>query len=119
MFGAGVAMAVPLFASDQGIYRDIPDVSPAPYRHDRAMNEPNNGATKRLYRIRDGRIVAGVCAGLAAYFGVDATLVRLAFALLTVFGGLGVLLYLGAWVVIPDEVDGTSIAEAMVNKRRS
>ena len=83
------------------------------------MNEPNNGATKRLYRIRDGRVVAGVGAGLAAYFGVDPTLVRLAFALLTVFGGLGVLLYLAAWAIIPDEVDGTSIADNMVNKRRS
>jgi phage shock protein C len=84
---------------------------------DRAMNEPNNGATKRLYRIRDGRLVAGVCAGLAAYFGVDPTLVRLAFALLTVFGGAGVLLYLVAWVVIPDETEGTSIAESVINKR--
>jgi phage shock protein C len=83
------------------------------------MNEPNNGATKRLYRIRDGRIVAGVCAGLAAYFGIDPTLVRLAFVLLTFFGGLGILLYLGAWMVIPDEVEGTSIADNMINKRRS
>ena len=83
------------------------------------MNEPNNGAPKRLYRIRNGRVVAGVAAGLAAYFGVDPTLVRLAFALLTVFGGLGVLLYLVAWIIIPDEVDGTSIADNMVNKRRS
>jgi phage shock protein C len=82
------------------------------------MNEPSGG-TKRLYRIRDGRLVAGVCVGLAAYFGVDPTLVRLAFALLTVFGGLGVLLYLCAWIVIPDETDGTSIAESFVNKRRS
>jgi phage shock protein C len=83
------------------------------------MNEPSNGAAKRLYRIRDGRVVAGVCAGLAAYFGVDSTLIRLAFALLTVFGGIGVLLYLGAWIVIPDETDGASIAESMINKRRS
>jgi phage shock protein C len=82
------------------------------------MNEPSNG-TKRLYRIRDGRMVAGVCAGLAAYFAVDPTLVRLAFALLTVFGGLGVLLYLCAWLIIPDETDGTSIADGLVNKRRS
>jgi phage shock protein C len=82
------------------------------------MNEPSRG-TKRLYRIRDGRLVAGVCAGLAAYFGIDATLVRLAFVFLTVFGGFGVLLYLGAWLVIPDETDGTSIAEGFVNKRRS
>ena len=55
------------------------------------MNEPING-TKRLYRLKDGRIVAGVCAGLAAYLGIDATLIRLGFALLTVFGGLGALL---------------------------
>ena len=84
------------------------------------MNEPNSNGTKRLYRPRDGRVVAGVCAGLAAYFGVDPTLVRLAFALVTVFGGLGVLIYLCAWVVIPEEGgDGSSIAETFVNERRS
>jgi phage shock protein PspC (stress-responsive transcriptional regulator) len=84
------------------------------------MNEPNSSGTKRLYRPREGRVVAGVCAGLATYFGVDPTLVRLAFALVTVFGGFGVLLYLVAWAVIPEEGgDGTSIAENVVNKRRS
>jgi phage shock protein PspC (stress-responsive transcriptional regulator) len=84
------------------------------------MNEPNSSGTKRLYRAREGRVVAGVCAGLATYFGVDPTLVRLAFALVTVFGGFGVLLYLVAWAVIPEEGgDGTSIAENVVNKRRS
>jgi len=82
------------------------------------MNEPSGG-TKPLYRLRHGRLVAGVCAGLAAYFGIDATLVRLAFAGVTVFGGLGILLYLCAWVIIPDETDGTSIADNFVNKRRS
>jgi phage shock protein C len=82
------------------------------------MNEPSSHGTKRLYRLRDGRVVAGVCAGLAAYFGVDPTLVRLAFALLTAFGGAGVLLYLCAWVVIPEEGDGASIAENLVNKQR-
>ena len=82
------------------------------------MNEPSSG-TKRLYRIRDGRLIAGVCAGLAAYFGIDPTLVRLVFVLLTVFGGFGVLLYLGAWLVVPEETDGTSLAESFVTKRRS
>jgi phage shock protein C len=82
------------------------------------MDEPSSNGTKRLHRLRDGRVVAGVCAGLAAYFGVDPTLVRLAFALLTVFGGLGVLLYLCAWVVIPEEGDGVSIAETFVNNQR-
>ena len=89
-----------------------------PIGHDQDMNEPSSG-TKHLYRLRDGRLVAGVCEGLAAYFGVDPTLVRLAFALLAVFGGFGVLLYLCAWVVIPDETDGTSIAESFISKRRS
>ena len=81
------------------------------------MNEPTNG-TKRLYRLKDGRVVAGVCTGVAATIGIDATLIRLGFALLTVFGGLGVLLYLCAWVVVPDETDGVSIAESFVGESR-
>jgi phage shock protein C len=72
----------------------------------------------RLYRLKDGRIVAGVSTGLAAYVGVDATLIRPGFALLTAFGGLGVLVYLCAWIVIPDEADGVSIAESFVGKSR-
>ena len=76
--------------------------------------------TRHLFQIRAGAMLSGVCNGLAAYFGVDPTLVRLAFALVTVFGGIGVLLYLVAWIVIPEEGgDGASIAETVVNKRRS
>ena len=71
--------------------------------HDLAMTEPSNNRTKRLYRVHEGRIVAGVCGGLAAYLGIDPTLVRLAFALVTVFGGAGILLYLCAWILIPEE----------------
>ena len=81
------------------------------------MNEPTNG-TKRLYRLKDGRVVAGVCAGLAANVGIDVTLIRLGFALLTVFGGLGVVLYLGLWIVVPDETDGVSIAESLAGQSR-
>ena len=82
------------------------------------MNEPTNG-TKRLYRLKDGRIVAGVCTGLGAYVGIDATLIRLGFALLTAFGGLGALLYLCAWIVLPDETDGVSIAESFAGRGRA
>ena len=83
------------------------------------MNEPSSNGTKRLYRLREGRVIAWVCAGLAAYFGIDPTLVRLAFALATVFGGIGILLYLCAWIVIPEEGgDGASIAENFVSKQR-
>jgi phage shock protein C len=82
------------------------------------MDEPSSNGTKRLYRLRNGRVVAGVCAGLAAYSGVDPTLVRLAFVLFTVFGGFGILLYLGAWIVVPEEDEGASIAETFVKKQR-
>jgi phage shock protein PspC (stress-responsive transcriptional regulator) len=84
------------------------------------MTEPNINPSKRLSRVHEGRVVAGVCVGVAAYFGIDPTLVRLGFALLTIFGGAGVLLYLVAWIVIPEEGgDGSSIAESFVSKRRS
>jgi phage shock protein C len=79
----------------------------------------NVNGSKTLVRTRDGRILAGVCSGLAEYFGIDANLVRLIVAVLTVFtGGFGALAYLAAWVVIPEEGEKTSIAENLVNKNR-
>jgi phage shock protein C len=86
--------------------------------HDLTMSEYSNGGARRLYRSRKGQVVAGVCAGLAEYFKVDATLVRLAFAVLTVFGGLGALLYLIAWIILPEEGEDASIAESFINKQR-
>lgn len=80
------------------------------------MNTSNG--TRRLYRKPEGQIVAGVCAGLADYLGVDVTIVRLAFAALTIFGGVGILLYVIAWAVIPEEGEKASIVEGFVNKNR-
>jgi phage shock protein C len=82
------------------------------------MSDPRIYGSKRLYRAREGRVIAGVCAGLGAYVGVDPTLVRLAFVFLSFFGGLGILFYLGAWIVLPEEGDNASIAETFVNKQR-
>ena len=79
----------------------------------------NVNGSKVLARTRDGRILAGVCSGLGEYFGIDANLIRVVVAVLTVFtGGFGALAYLAAWVVIPEEGEKTSIAENMVNKNR-
>jgi phage shock protein C len=59
--------------------------------------------SKILTRPRDGRTLAGVCAGIAAYFGLDVTLVRVLWAVIAVLtGGAGVLAYLAAWIIIPD-----------------
>lgn len=60
------------------------------------MNRPN----KTLYLDTTDRMIGGVCGGLARYFDIDPTLVRLAFVLFTTFGGGGVLAYVILWVVL-------------------
>lgn len=59
--------------------------------------------TKRLYRSRENRQIAGVCAGLAEYFNVDPTLVRLVFVAMSLFGGPGILIYIIMMIVVPEE----------------
>ncbi len=81
------------------------------------MRESNE--SKVLRRTRDGRMLAGVCAGVADYFGLDVTLVRVIWAVVSVItGGAGVLAYLVAWIIIPDEGQKSSIAENMVGKKQ-
>lgn len=59
-------------------------------------------AENRLYRSLHGRVIGGVAGGLADFFSMDPTIVRLIFVLLTIFGGSGVLLYVILWIVIPE-----------------
>jgi phage shock protein C len=82
------------------------------------MSDGNAG--KVLVRKRDGRMLAGVCLAVADYFGLDVTLVRVIWAVVSVItGGAGVLAYLVAWILIPDEGQKSSIAENMVGKKDS
>jgi phage shock protein PspC (stress-responsive transcriptional regulator) len=82
------------------------------------MNGGNG--TKILVRSRKGRKLAGVCAGVAEYFGFDVTLVRVIVAVVSVItGGAGVLAYLVAWAIIPEEGEKTSIAENLVSKSQN
>lgn len=57
---------------------------------------------KRLYKSRRSKMVCGVCGGIAEYFNIDPTLVRLAFVLLTFGWGSGLLAYIVAAVVMPE-----------------
>jgi phage shock protein PspC (stress-responsive transcriptional regulator) len=83
------------------------------------MDENNGRGGKRLLlRPRGGRLVAGVCVGLADYFGVDVNLVRLGFGVFTVFWGLGALIYALAWLVLPEEGGTSSILESLVGRLR-
>ena len=58
---------------------------------------------KRLYRSTDNRLIWGVCGGLGDYFDVDPVLVRLVWLILILFGGIGLLLYLVGWLIIPED----------------
>jgi len=62
-----------------------------------------NTQTKQLVRLRDDRMVAGVCSGVARYLGVDPTLVRLLAVLGIVFSfGTALVAYVVAWVLMPE-----------------
>ena len=81
------------------------------------MNSQPNPKPKRLYRSRNQSLVAGVCGGVAEYFNIDPTLVRLAlvlFAFLFILGGsifMAIGLYVIAWLIIPvsDNVSSYSV----------
>jgi phage shock protein C len=55
----------------------------------------------KLYRSRTNRMLGGVCGGLADFTGLDATVIRVIFVILTVFGGAGLLVYLAMWIIVP------------------
>jgi phage shock protein C len=67
-----------------------------------------------LCRPIQDRMLAGVAAGIARYLGVDATIIRIAFAVLVVTGGIGVPLYLAGWLLIPEEGCEQSIASELI-----
>lgn len=60
-----------------------------------------NPDIKRLYKSRADRMIDGVCGGIAEYFALDATLVRIAWVLLTFLGGSGIILYIAAMIFMP------------------
>ena len=59
--------------------------------------------TKRLYKSRNDKMLGGVCGGIAEYFDIDPTLVRLGWVLFCALGGNGILAYLVAAIVIPEQ----------------
>src|SRR5207247_3648831 len=67
-----------------------------------SLLEPGSALTRTWYRTREGKMSAGVCAGLAEQFGVSVTILRLAFVLGTLVSGfmLGLVIYLVRWGVV-------------------
>lgn len=60
---------------------------------------------KRFYRSNSNRMIAGVCGGIAEYFNMDTSLVRIIYVIISVFSAAfpGILIYIAAWIIIPDE----------------
>jgi phage shock protein C len=59
--------------------------------------------SKRLYRSKTNRMIAGVCGGLAEHFNIDPTIVRIIIIALAIAGGPGILIYILLWIVVPEE----------------
>ncbi len=70
-------------------------------RHCGSMLQGGSVLTRPWRRSRRHKMIAGVCAGLAAEFGISVTVVRLAFVLGTLVSGMGIVIYLALWVVMP------------------
>ena len=61
------------------------------------------GAPRRLTRSSSDRVLGGVAGGLGRYFDIDPIIFRIGFVVLTIAGGAGVLAYLAAWLLVPDD----------------
>ncbi len=68
-----------------------------------ALAAPVSIHGKKLMRSRKDHKIAGVCGGFAEYLGLDSTLVRIVWLMMMVFAGSGLLAYIIAWVVMPEE----------------
>jgi phage shock protein PspC (stress-responsive transcriptional regulator) len=88
---------------------------------DRQAGPPSGFGQERpaLRRPYQDRMLAGVAAGVARYFGVDPVIVRIAFVVLTVVGGAGIPLYLAGLLLIPEEGSDQSIAGSLIESLQS
>jgi phage shock protein PspC (stress-responsive transcriptional regulator) len=92
----------------------------SPTAGDQASHAPYESAPSRtLSRPVHGRMLGGVAAGIARYLDVDVTIIRILFAALTLIGGSAVLIYLAAWLLIPEDGADQSIAAGLFQSRAS
>jgi len=68
----------------------------------------------KFYRSHDNKVIGGVCAGIAKYFRLDVTIVRLVTAALVLAGGLSLVFYILIWLFTPDSVTGDLGADGVI-----
>ena len=104
-------------ARDSGSNGGHPQWSAASFRaDDPAMTTEQPTAPRMLRRRSDDRVIGGVASGLGDYFNVDPLLIRIGFVGLMVFGGMGIFLYVAAWLLMPDETTERSIAQRILDR---
>jgi phage shock protein PspC (stress-responsive transcriptional regulator) len=87
---------------------------------DTVRTDVNDEQTARqMRRSADNRMLGGVAAGIGRYLDVDVTLTRIIVAVLAVATGVGLVAYLAAWLLIPEDGRAKSIAETWIADRRS
>jgi phage shock protein PspC (stress-responsive transcriptional regulator) len=69
---------------------------------------------RSLQRSPHARLIAGVASGLADYFDIDVAIVRVVLVALAIMGGIGVPLYLAAWLLIPEEGSEETVADTLL-----
>lgn len=69
---------------------------------------------KKLVRKPEGKMIAGVSTGIADYFNIDVTLVRVLIVITAIFGGLGLVLYIVMWILVPEEGAPGAILDEIV-----
>ncbi len=89
---------------------DFVDDEQPEHKADRARDDKAD-APKRLYRNTQRGMIAGVAAGLAEYIGVDATIVRILFVVLTLASGSGILVYIILWLIVPEAKTGSDVLQ--------
>jgi phage shock protein C len=78
-----------------------------------------NTKPRELRRTREGRMIAGVCSGTAEYMGVDANILRLVLAAVTIFtAGTAAAIYVAGWLLIPEEGERNSIVQDLLDKQQ-
>ncbi len=75
--------------------------------------------SRRLQRATGGRMLAGVAAGLAEYLDFDVTVIRLVLVVLALVGGVGIPLYVAAWLLVPEEGSDTPLATELLERLRT
>ena len=80
---------------------------------------PAGGGPRVVRRSRTERVIAGVCGGVGRYLGVDPVLLRIAFIILALANGLGLIAYVVAWVAIPEERPGQPIGPVTEPRRET